>query len=154
MIDEDDFWSNWWNEDWQGKPKYSEKNLPQYHFVHHKIRHDQTRAWTPDRNGGKPATNRLSYCTNSGVTDRRLKELKATSVKLTVAPRLQHICSCGTDAPTWPTEIWCWWQTLWSFSGFSGNETLLGKSWDKWLNVETRQNCRLQSDVSSFLYCR
>jgi hypothetical protein len=28
MIDEDDFWSNWWKEDWQGKPKY---------FVHHKI---------------------------------------------------------------------------------------------------------------------
>jgi hypothetical protein len=25
MIDEDDFWSNWWNKDWQGKPKYSEK---------------------------------------------------------------------------------------------------------------------------------
>jgi hypothetical protein len=25
MIDEDDFWSNWWNENWQGKPKYSEK---------------------------------------------------------------------------------------------------------------------------------
>jgi hypothetical protein len=24
MIDENDFWSNWWNEDWQGKPKYSE----------------------------------------------------------------------------------------------------------------------------------
>jgi hypothetical protein len=25
MIDEDNFWSNWWNENWQGKPKYSEK---------------------------------------------------------------------------------------------------------------------------------
>jgi hypothetical protein len=25
MIDEDDFWSNWWNENWQGKPKYLEK---------------------------------------------------------------------------------------------------------------------------------
>jgi hypothetical protein len=25
MIDEDDFWSNWWNENWQGKPKYPEK---------------------------------------------------------------------------------------------------------------------------------
>jgi hypothetical protein len=25
MIDEDDFWSNWWNEIWQGKPKYLEK---------------------------------------------------------------------------------------------------------------------------------
>jgi hypothetical protein len=28
MIDEDDFWSNWWNENWQGKPKYSEKTCP------------------------------------------------------------------------------------------------------------------------------
>jgi hypothetical protein len=28
MIDEDDFWSNWWNEDWQGKPKYSVKTCP------------------------------------------------------------------------------------------------------------------------------
>jgi hypothetical protein len=28
MIDEDDFWSNWWNEDWQRKPKYSEKTCP------------------------------------------------------------------------------------------------------------------------------
>jgi hypothetical protein len=28
MIDEDDFWSNWWNKDWQRKPKYSEKNCP------------------------------------------------------------------------------------------------------------------------------
>jgi hypothetical protein len=25
MIDEDDFWSNWWNENWQGNPMYSEK---------------------------------------------------------------------------------------------------------------------------------
>jgi hypothetical protein len=37
------------------------ENLPQRHFVHHKIPHDQTRARTPDRSGGKPATNRLSY---------------------------------------------------------------------------------------------
>jgi hypothetical protein len=28
MIDEDDFWSNWWNEIWQGKPKYSKKTYP------------------------------------------------------------------------------------------------------------------------------
>jgi hypothetical protein len=28
MTDEDDFWSNWWNIDWQGKPKYSEKTCP------------------------------------------------------------------------------------------------------------------------------
>jgi hypothetical protein len=37
------------------------ENLPQRHFVHHKIPHDQTRARTPGRWGGKPATNRLSY---------------------------------------------------------------------------------------------
>jgi hypothetical protein len=41
------------------------RNLPQRHFVHHKIPHGQTRAWTPDRRSGKPATNRLSY----GATD-------------------------------------------------------------------------------------
>jgi hypothetical protein len=29
-------WRNWWNEDWQGKQKYSEKTCPQCHFVHHK----------------------------------------------------------------------------------------------------------------------
>jgi hypothetical protein len=28
MIDEVDFFSNWWNEDWQGKQKYSEKTCP------------------------------------------------------------------------------------------------------------------------------
>jgi hypothetical protein len=29
-------WSIWRNENWQGNPKYSEKGLPQCHFVHHK----------------------------------------------------------------------------------------------------------------------
>jgi hypothetical protein len=28
MMDEDDFWSNWWNKNWQGKPKCSEKTCP------------------------------------------------------------------------------------------------------------------------------
>jgi hypothetical protein len=36
-------------------------NLPQRHFVHPKIPHNQTRPRTLDRRGGKPATNRLSY---------------------------------------------------------------------------------------------
>jgi hypothetical protein len=37
------------------------ENLPQRHFVPPQIPHDQVRFRTPDRSGGKPATNRLSY---------------------------------------------------------------------------------------------
>jgi hypothetical protein len=37
------------------------ENLPQRHFVPPQIPHDQVRFRTPDRTGGKPATNRLSY---------------------------------------------------------------------------------------------
>jgi hypothetical protein len=36
------------------------ENLPQRHFVSPQILHDQVRFRTPDRSGGKPATNRLS----------------------------------------------------------------------------------------------
>jgi hypothetical protein len=28
MIGDGDCGENWWNEDWQGKPKYSEKTCP------------------------------------------------------------------------------------------------------------------------------
>jgi hypothetical protein len=44
-----------------GETEVLGENLPQRHFVHHKIPHDQTRARTQDRRGGKPTTNRLSY---------------------------------------------------------------------------------------------
>jgi hypothetical protein len=53
-------WSNWWNEDWQGKPKYLEKTRPS-------AKVSTTNPTWPDpgsntgRCGGKPATNRLSY---------------------------------------------------------------------------------------------
>jgi hypothetical protein len=53
-------WSNWWNEDWQGKPKYSEKTCPSATL-------STTDPTWPDpgsnqgRRGKKPATNRLSY---------------------------------------------------------------------------------------------
>jgi hypothetical protein len=60
MTDEDDFWSNWWNENWQGKPKYSEETYPSATLSTTKS-HMTARSRTPDRSGGKPATNRLSY---------------------------------------------------------------------------------------------
>jgi hypothetical protein len=39
-------------------------NLPRRHFVHHKSH--MTRSRTPDRSGGKPATNRSSYGAANG----------------------------------------------------------------------------------------
>jgi hypothetical protein len=44
-----------------GETEELEENLPQRHFVPPQIPHDQVRFRTPDRSGGKLATNRLSY---------------------------------------------------------------------------------------------
>jgi hypothetical protein len=53
-------WRNWWNEDWQGKPKYSKKTCPSATLS------TTNPTWAdpgsnPGRRGGKPATNCLSY---------------------------------------------------------------------------------------------
>jgi hypothetical protein len=53
-------WRNWWNEDWQGKLKYSEKTCPSATLS------TTNPTWldpvlNTGRRGGKPATNRLSY---------------------------------------------------------------------------------------------
>jgi hypothetical protein len=54
------WWTIWWNEDWQGKPKYSEKTCPIATLS------TTNPTWpdpgsNPGNRGGKPATNRLSY---------------------------------------------------------------------------------------------
>jgi hypothetical protein len=53
-------WSNWWNANWHGKPKYSKKTLPSDSLS------TINPTWpdpdsNPGRRCGKPATNRLSY---------------------------------------------------------------------------------------------
>jgi hypothetical protein len=52
---------NWWNDEWQGKPKYSEKTCPSDALS------TTNPTCCPDANpgcrGGKPASNRLSYGT-------------------------------------------------------------------------------------------
>jgi hypothetical protein len=55
-------WSSRWNENWQGKPKYSEKTYPTFTLS------TTNPTWpdlclTPGHRGGKPAINRLSYGT-------------------------------------------------------------------------------------------
>jgi hypothetical protein len=53
-------WRNWWNEDWQGKAKYSEKTwLGATLSTTNPTRLDP--GLNPGPRGGKPATNRLSY---------------------------------------------------------------------------------------------
>jgi hypothetical protein len=48
---------NWWNKDWQGKPKHSEKIYPSA-----TLSTTNPTLLEPGLNrGGKPATNRLSY---------------------------------------------------------------------------------------------
>jgi hypothetical protein len=53
-------WRNWWNENWRGKPKYSEKTFPSA------TSSTTNPTWldpglNPGRRGGRPATKRLSY---------------------------------------------------------------------------------------------
>jgi hypothetical protein len=66
------------------------ENLPQRHFVPPQIPHDQVRFRTPDRSGGKPATNRLSYgAASSGaydqifITVRQLRVCRCVAFSLT-----------------------------------------------------------------------
>jgi hypothetical protein len=74
-------WSSWWNENWQGKPKYPEKTCLS-------ATSSTTNPTWPDlgskpgRRGGKPATNHLSYGT---APSRRCGE--------------QTFCSCWESNP-------------------------------------------------------
>jgi hypothetical protein len=70
-------WSPRWNDTDRGKPKDSEKNLSQCHFVHH-IFHWIDPGANPGRRGERPATSRLSHNTAKD-TDKytsALQELK------------------------------------------------------------------------------
>jgi hypothetical protein len=53
-------WRTWWNKDWQGKPKHSEKTCPRATLSTTNPTWPDPGA-NPDRCGGIPATNRLSY---------------------------------------------------------------------------------------------
>jgi hypothetical protein len=53
-------WRIWWNQDWIGKPKYSEKTCPSATLSNTNPTWPAPGA-NPGRRGGKSATNRLSY---------------------------------------------------------------------------------------------
>jgi hypothetical protein len=53
---------HWYIDIDRGKPKYSDKNLCQHHFVHHKSHMDYPGS-NPGLCGERPANNRLSHGT-------------------------------------------------------------------------------------------
>jgi hypothetical protein len=75
-------WSNWWNEGWQGKPKYSEKTCTSATLS------TTNPTWpdpcaNPGRRGGKPATNRLSYgAATSAMLLFTVENLKSVPLKV------------------------------------------------------------------------
>jgi hypothetical protein len=77
-------WRNWWNEDWQGKPKYSEKTWPRATLS----TTNPTRlepGLNLRRRGGKPATNRLSYGAATSYTVSSYTDLCSSfSVAVTI----------------------------------------------------------------------
>jgi hypothetical protein len=54
-------WRNWWNEDWQGKPKYSENTCPSASLSTTNPTWLDP-GWNPGRRARKPATNRYAPC--------------------------------------------------------------------------------------------
>jgi hypothetical protein len=72
-------WSSRWNENWQGKPKYSEKTCPS-------VTLSTTNPILPDlgsntgRRGGKPATNRLSCGAANASSNQKFKNFLPTSL--------------------------------------------------------------------------
>jgi hypothetical protein len=100
-------WRNWWNEDWQGKPKYSEKTCPSA------ILSTTNPTW-PDPcpntggRGGKPATNRLSYgAAFSGPLNMSYTCVGSLSGFVELRGELRYLifwwrtCVCIATLPVW-----------------------------------------------------
>jgi hypothetical protein len=77
-------WSSWWNENWQGKPKYSEKTCPSAILSTTNPTWPDL-SWNPGHRCGKPATNRLSYVTATILSKTRCEEVSQHSRQLLVA---------------------------------------------------------------------
>jgi hypothetical protein len=103
-------WSNWWNEDWQGKPKCSEKTYPSATLS------ITNPTWpdpgsNPGRRGGKPASNRLSYgAANSRIT-RICSYSDTRAIAQAVSPDStpQTPGSCSLPG----RSMWNLWSIMW-----------------------------------------
>jgi hypothetical protein len=98
-------WSNQWNANWQGKPKYSEKTCPSATFSPTNLTWPDPVS-NPGHRGWKPATNGLSYGT------AELYEV----VRTCSTPRgvtHAHVILAGKfkkEDIIWKTNAWIWRQ--------------------------------------------
>jgi hypothetical protein len=89
---------------WQGKPKYSEETCPGATLSTTKS-HMMTWSRTPDRSGGKPVTNRLSYGTASHPGSRNYWIIMFQQQKLQKQTEIRTNLS-GYTAPQKETQWW------------------------------------------------
>jgi hypothetical protein len=71
------------------------ENLPQRHFVPPQIPQNQVRFRTPDRSGGKPATNRLSY--GAALLNMLINVYKIYTGPLSVQAQYSRLCSISSS---------------------------------------------------------
>jgi hypothetical protein len=112
------FFLIWWNEDWQGKPKYSEKTCPSATLS------TTNPTWpnpgsNPGRRGGKSETNRFRYgavymrvLVDYGGQSLRNGEIKYTFLSL----RRRKLCSQTFDShcidSATPAHFSVWWHYI------------------------------------------
>jgi hypothetical protein len=144
-------WSSRWNENWQGKPKYSEKTCPSATFS------TTNPTWpdlgsNPGRSGGKPATARLSYGTalRTEQTVHRKSVLRHVNVTIQwhipwkwQLMKLEHLLSV-TFKLAYPGDWWSLRSMPWRLPGRVQCESddclcphLQGFTWQTQLSLTT-----------------
>jgi hypothetical protein len=89
-------WSSRWNENWQRKPKYSEKTCPCATLSTTNPTRPELGS-SPGRRGGKPATNRLCY----GYNNLKEKQNIFSRRKMEARCYLGQICTHAPVTVTW-----------------------------------------------------
>jgi hypothetical protein len=114
-VPDDRCWSVWssrWNENWQEKPKYSEKTCPSITFsTTNPTRSDL--GSNVGRCSGKPATNHLSYGTN---LQHCLERLSVLLLREYMSDRIVGVLAARFDVfvpvffDVWLRRTWCDWR--------------------------------------------
>jgi hypothetical protein len=96
-------WSNWWSEDWQRKPKYSEKMCPKFHFVHHKS-HKTWPGLEPRPPRCEASTN-LLRCYKRNADFIQKSHLEWSPIQVLISQNIAYLSFCGSSGVESSLEI-------------------------------------------------